>query len=171
MPVLLSCACGKRLRVPDQNAGKKVRCPGCGTVLTVPHPPEETEIIEAEAVPEEVVASPARSVVRPPPVPMEEEPYDAKPRSAVDCQVVKLRPVDKTQEGPWYLEMDEEEVRLIDDEDEVVCHIDADEANHRIQFPSFWMNVKYLQIVHQENLKNKLLFEPEPKVIKRIRAY
>jgi hypothetical protein len=36
MTLLLSCACGKTLRVPDTAAGKPVRCPACGAVLTAP---------------------------------------------------------------------------------------------------------------------------------------
>ncbi|MBN9118686.1 MAG: hypothetical protein J0I06_05940 [Planctomycetes bacterium] len=36
MPVRVSCTCGKHLQVPDAAAGKKVRCPACQAVLTVP---------------------------------------------------------------------------------------------------------------------------------------
>jgi len=37
MPIELTChSCGKRLRVRDEAAGKKARCPGCQTVLDVP---------------------------------------------------------------------------------------------------------------------------------------
>ncbi|QDU22117.1 hypothetical protein [Urbifossiella limnaea] len=36
MSLLLSCACGKFLRVPDTAAGRQVRCPACGGVLTAP---------------------------------------------------------------------------------------------------------------------------------------
>jgi hypothetical protein len=36
MPLLMRCNCGKPLRVPDELAGKKVRCPSCQTVLPVP---------------------------------------------------------------------------------------------------------------------------------------
>jgi hypothetical protein len=32
----LDCTCGKKLRVPDEHAGKSVRCPSCNAVLTVP---------------------------------------------------------------------------------------------------------------------------------------
>src|SRR5689334_3296414 len=36
MPLLLECDCGKRLNVPDEHAGKRVKCPACSQVLTVP---------------------------------------------------------------------------------------------------------------------------------------
>src|SRR5262245_59610675 len=38
MPVMLSCACGRTLRVPDPAPGARVRCPACAAVLTVPTP-------------------------------------------------------------------------------------------------------------------------------------
>jgi hypothetical protein len=36
MPITLNCGCGKRLQVRDELAGKKARCPGCGTILPIP---------------------------------------------------------------------------------------------------------------------------------------
>ena len=37
MPIDLNCSgCGKRLRVPDDSAGKQARCPACGEISTVP---------------------------------------------------------------------------------------------------------------------------------------
>jgi hypothetical protein len=33
MPLLVTCSCGKKLKVNDQLAGKKIKCPGCGAVL------------------------------------------------------------------------------------------------------------------------------------------
>ncbi len=35
MPVI-QCTCGKQLRVPDEHAGKRVKCPGCGQPVVVP---------------------------------------------------------------------------------------------------------------------------------------
>lgn len=34
--ILVPCSCGKRLNVADHHAGKKVRCPACANVLSVP---------------------------------------------------------------------------------------------------------------------------------------
>jgi hypothetical protein len=40
MAIMLACGgCAKRYRVPEDKAGKKVKCPGCGSVLEVPHVP------------------------------------------------------------------------------------------------------------------------------------
>lgn len=36
MPISFDCPCGKALRVQDQLAGKKVKCPICGEILDVP---------------------------------------------------------------------------------------------------------------------------------------
>lgn len=36
MPLQIQCTCGKLLRVKDELAGKKARCPGCKAVLEVP---------------------------------------------------------------------------------------------------------------------------------------
>jgi RsiW-degrading membrane proteinase PrsW (M82 family) len=36
MTIAFSCACGKRLRAKDEWAGKRVKCPGCGSPLVIP---------------------------------------------------------------------------------------------------------------------------------------
>jgi len=36
MAISLTCECGKKLAVKDELAGKRVKCPGCGDLLTVP---------------------------------------------------------------------------------------------------------------------------------------
>ena len=48
MPLNLTCGCGKKLKVRDELAGKKVKCP-CGKILVVPVPvtDEPEEIVEA----------------------------------------------------------------------------------------------------------------------------
>jgi hypothetical protein len=38
MPITFDCACGERLEVDDDLAGRQVRCPVCEGVLTVPRP-------------------------------------------------------------------------------------------------------------------------------------
>jgi len=56
MSILLSCRCGKKLRVKDDLAGKKVKCPGCAAIVPVPKaaPPDtaEEEPIEPEPAPQ-----------------------------------------------------------------------------------------------------------------------
>src|SRR5262245_43733346 len=37
MPIQFECsACGKKIKAPDENAGKKARCPYCKVVIFVP---------------------------------------------------------------------------------------------------------------------------------------
>jgi hypothetical protein len=38
MPIPFNCECGKKLQAKDEFAGKRMKCPGCGTVLTIPGP-------------------------------------------------------------------------------------------------------------------------------------
>jgi len=37
----MKCDCGKQMRVVDEQAGKRVKCPGCGEILAVPKPEAE----------------------------------------------------------------------------------------------------------------------------------
>lgn len=43
MPIPLSCACGRSMRVKDELAGRRVKCPECGEVLAVPKPEPSPE--------------------------------------------------------------------------------------------------------------------------------
>jgi hypothetical protein len=36
MPISATCACGKTLRAPDEFAGRRVKCPACGTPVAIP---------------------------------------------------------------------------------------------------------------------------------------
>jgi phage FluMu protein Com len=62
VPLTIRCTCGKRLRVKEELAGKRVKCPECGTTVSVPVPEEET-VIEA---PEEPRPEPRRPRPRKP---------------------------------------------------------------------------------------------------------
>lgn len=42
MPISFACGCGKQLRAKDELAGKKTKCPECGSILTIPAPPQTT---------------------------------------------------------------------------------------------------------------------------------
>ena len=53
MPIEVQCPCGKSLNAPDDYAGKRIKCPVCGELLTVP----------ADESPEEVVEVPAAQVL------------------------------------------------------------------------------------------------------------
>ena len=56
--ITLRCSCGKGLRVRDHAAGKRIKCPACGTILTVPRPeppepspePAGFSLVQEEAV-------------------------------------------------------------------------------------------------------------------------
>lgn len=50
--ITVACACGKKFRTSDANAGKRTKCPGCGAVLLIPKP------TAAAAAPAEVEADP-----------------------------------------------------------------------------------------------------------------
>jgi phage FluMu protein Com len=62
MPITISCPCGKKLRVADEHAGKRVKCPACQAISTVPVPDPEPvfEIVEPAPKP----AAPQRPAVR-----------------------------------------------------------------------------------------------------------
>jgi hypothetical protein len=48
MSILLKCGCGKQLQVRDDLAGKKARCPGCGTILPVPLSSQKVAVPEGK---------------------------------------------------------------------------------------------------------------------------
>jgi hypothetical protein len=60
MPVVVSCQCGKQLRVPDEYVGRRVKCPACGQPQAVTAQP-------AAAAP--APAIPRRATPPPPPAP------------------------------------------------------------------------------------------------------
>lgn len=67
MPTLVNCpSCQRKLKVPDELLGKKVKCPGCSTTFTA----EEFE--ETPAVEEEAPRRPRRPL-------REEEDFDEEP--------------------------------------------------------------------------------------------
>jgi len=38
MPISFQCGCGRTLRVKEELAGRKIRCPQCSSILTAPQP-------------------------------------------------------------------------------------------------------------------------------------
>ena len=57
MPTTLKCpGCQTPLRLRDDLAGKKIKCPRCATVVTVPA--EEAVMVEVESAGEEITAEP-----------------------------------------------------------------------------------------------------------------
>lgn len=51
MSFVVSCQCGKQFRVKDEQAGKKAKCPGCGTSLLLQPPPPEPAAAAEESDP------------------------------------------------------------------------------------------------------------------------
>jgi hypothetical protein len=47
MPISFACAkCGRKLKAPDEAAGKSSKCPGCGAKVTCPAPGQDAGIVE-----------------------------------------------------------------------------------------------------------------------------
>lgn len=69
MPITLSCPCGKSLRVADEHAGKKVRCPACGNINSAPAADAEPQFEVVNDAP----ARAAKPVARPKPEVEEDE--------------------------------------------------------------------------------------------------
>ena len=60
MPITFNCPCGKALRVADENAGKRVKCPACQAVGSVPAAAPQFEVVEDEPPPKPA-APPAKA--------------------------------------------------------------------------------------------------------------
>jgi hypothetical protein len=50
MPIALSCCCGRALKVKDELANKKIRCPECKDILMVP---AKDHVDELEVIPDD----------------------------------------------------------------------------------------------------------------------
>jgi hypothetical protein len=46
MPITFNCPCGKTLKVPDEHAGRRAKCPVCSAAVPVPGPDPVFEIVE-----------------------------------------------------------------------------------------------------------------------------
>lgn len=57
--IVLECKCGKKLKVADTMAGKKVKCPECAAVLAVPAEADD-DVVEAKASPTKQVVTSAK---------------------------------------------------------------------------------------------------------------
>src|SRR3954447_18748506 len=81
MPIIIACAhCRKKLKVPDSAPGKKVRCPQCGEIFSVPLGTTRIEAIApVKAAPPPV----------PPPLPPALEPIRSGARNAENAAPVE----------------------------------------------------------------------------------
>ncbi len=60
MSFQFNCACGRPLIAPESAVGRRGRCPGCGTIFTVPAPPVPVEPIPVLTIPSAAPAKAAR---------------------------------------------------------------------------------------------------------------
>jgi DNA-directed RNA polymerase subunit RPC12/RpoP len=51
MPIPVSCVCGRQFKVPDEYAGRKIKCPACTGALSVTTAPEAPRPVEASTMP------------------------------------------------------------------------------------------------------------------------
>jgi hypothetical protein len=62
MPITFNCPCGKTLRVPDEHAGRRAKCPTCGAVVPIPGP---DPVFEVEEKPAPGAAAPGKAAAKP----------------------------------------------------------------------------------------------------------
>jgi hypothetical protein len=51
MAILLTCSCGRKLKIKEEFAGQEGQCPACGATLTIPFPDQVPEVALAEPAP------------------------------------------------------------------------------------------------------------------------
>lgn len=71
MPIAFECHCGKHFRVKDSNAGKKLKCPNCNSIIRIPIPasiPAATPPAPPPSVPQQQTAAQRPSPPLPPAV-------------------------------------------------------------------------------------------------------
>src|SRR5262245_8316928 len=116
MPITLPCNCGRTLKLRDELAGKRIKCPSCEAILKVPEAEVETDFeviepgIEVESDLEVVERKPARDAAeyvtsrRPPPPRSENQPRRDEDRP-------RKRPEWPPLSSPLYREYQREERR------------------------------------------------------------
>ena len=67
MSIEITCSCGKRYRVADEHAGRKMRCRACQQILAIPLQEEPTPTFEATLVPQSQPQQPVPEQVFPTP--------------------------------------------------------------------------------------------------------
>jgi hypothetical protein len=92
MPIEVTCGCGRVISVPDAHAGKRGKCPSCGSVVFIPTAPQPE--------PDEDLASVLKRAAPPTPPPAPTPVYrdmwgnPAKPPAPPDPSVQKVNLVD-----------------------------------------------------------------------------
>ena len=78
MSIAVTCACGKKLLVKDELAGKLGKCPACGSTLVIPSPAATPLTSPPPTAPNVVRPSPVAPAVTAPALPA---PLEPKPKS------------------------------------------------------------------------------------------
>lgn len=126
MSILLTCTCGKKLKVNEDKIGKKVKCPGCQSILSVPaaeakdepeppakarpKPPPPEDDLEAEAPPktkpkppppeeDEAPEPPRKGKPKPPPPESDEDEDEEVEKPAKEKKKTPAAPKDKSRLG------------------------------------------------------------------------
>ena len=71
--------------------------------------------------------------------------------------------------GEWFFRSREGGMEVLDPDDRVVCRFGHGEAEARFALPSFWRSVKHITFTTDAGAV--LLFEPDPKDVRAVRAY
>jgi hypothetical protein len=112
MAIALTCDCGRSLRLKDELAGRKIRCPSCNDSLTVPTPEtnaddEALDILLGDAPAEKTPSRPApvesgvqtEEPRRPVPAPVRVEPPRPAPAPVKKPTTSKRRPAKDDEDG------------------------------------------------------------------------
>ena len=78
MAITFSCSCGKMLRVADEHAGKKVKCPQCQQVSVAEAPPQFEVVEDDEPLPKPRAV--AKAVSKSSDVEVDDDDDDDRPR-------------------------------------------------------------------------------------------
>jgi hypothetical protein len=112
MPITFNCACGKTLRVKDELAGKRVKCPACDAVAAVPAAEPQFEVVE-EPPPKPVSRPLARPAAKPAAVDDEDDEPRPKAKAKRDDEGYDLEDEDdkpaKKSAAKWKRDEDDED--------------------------------------------------------------
>jgi hypothetical protein len=81
VPITFDCPCGKSLRVDDEHAGRRVKCPVCGAITLVPSANPQSEVENEDEEPQfEIIEDEPRQVPRARPAKSTSPDDDDEPR-------------------------------------------------------------------------------------------
>jgi hypothetical protein len=103
MPIQLRCPeCNKPLKVKEELAGKKVKCPGCGKAVPVPVPEVEPEPVEeVQEAPPPKPAKPAKAALTTKPKARPEPPSVEEDEPDEDADEGRSKPAKAAKGQQW----------------------------------------------------------------------